>query len=287
EKNAEITIHIYDLSSKSSSSVDIGPEKDQYIPRIKWTQNSNLLCVLRMNRHQNQLEYLFANTTSGKSTVVLKETDQYYIDINDYLTFLKNRKQFYLTSERDGFNHIYLYNMEGKMLKQLTNGEWEVTDLYGIDEKTGTLYFQSTESSPLQRDIYSINITGNKKKKISLKDGTNSATFSTNFSYYILNHSSVETPPYITVNNINGRTERILEANDQAKQTSKAYGIAPREFFTFTTSEGVELNGYMIKPPNFDRNTKYPVLMYVYGGPGSQTVANSWSHNYWFDYLAQ
>src|SRR5690606_6179434 len=126
--------------------------------------------------------------------------------------FLKNGKQFYITSERDGYNHIYLYNMDGKLIRQITNGEWEVTDLYGINEKTGTLYFQSTESSPLQRDIYSINLAGNPKKKISSKSGTNSATFSTDFSYYILNHSSVETPPYITVNNINGKTERVLEA---------------------------------------------------------------------------
>src|SRR5690606_9305526 len=117
-------------------------------------------CVLRMNRHQNQLEYLFADTRSGKSRVVLTETDPYYIDINDDLTFLKNGKQFYITSERDGYNHIYLYNMDGKLIRQITNGEWEVTDLYGINEKTGTLYFQSTESSPLQRDIYSINLAG-------------------------------------------------------------------------------------------------------------------------------
>src|SRR5690606_24007211 len=133
---------------------------------------------------------------NGSSKVVLTETDKYYIDINDDLTFLQNGKQFFITSERDGFNHVYLYDMKGQLVRQVTKGDWEITNLYGVNEKTGTLYYQSTESSPLQRDIYSINLAGNKKKKMSTQEGTNSATFSANFSYYILNHSSVTTPPY-------------------------------------------------------------------------------------------
>jgi len=287
EKNSVVSIHIYNLVDKSTKTADIGTEKDQYIPRVKWTQDPNLLSVLRMNRHQNKLEYLFVDAATGSSKVVLTETDKYYIDINDDLTFLQNGKQFFITSERDGFNHVYLYDMKGQLARQVTKGDWEITNLYGVNEKTGILYYQSTESSPLQRDIYSINLAGNKKKKMSTQEGTNSATFSANFSYYILNHSSVTTPPYITLNNNSGKVERILEENAQAKKVNAEYGINPREFFTFSTSEGVELNGYMIKPINFNENTKYPVLMYVYGGPGSQNVANSWSHNYWVDYLAQ
>jgi len=287
EKNSIVSIHVYNIQDKNLSTADIGAEKDQYIPRIKWTQDADLLSVLRMNRHQNQLEYLFVNAQNGSSKVVLKENDKYYIDINDDLTFLENGKQFFITSERDGFNHVYLYNMNGELVRQITKGDWEITNLYGVNEKTSTLYYQSTESSPLERDIYSINLSGNKKKKISTQKGTNSATFSADFSFYILNHSSVTTPPYITLNNSNGKVERVLEANEGAKKVDSEYGISPREFFSFATSEGVELNGYMIKPDNFDENTKYPVLMYVYGGPGSQNVANSWSNNYWFNYLAQ
>src|SRR5690606_7813004 len=156
EKNSIVSIHIYNLPNKKTVTADIGAEKDQYIPRIKWTQDSDLLAVLRMNRHQNKLEYLFVNAHSGSSKVVLTETDKYYIDINDDLTFLENGKQFFLTSERDGFNHVYLYDMQGKLLRQITKGNWAITNLYGVNESTGTLYYQSTESSPLQRDIYSI-----------------------------------------------------------------------------------------------------------------------------------
>jgi dipeptidyl-peptidase-4 len=288
EKNSTISIHIYDLINTSTKTVDIGGEKDQYIPRIKWTKDPNTLLVLRMNRHQNHLEYLFANANTGDTKLILEEKDKYYIDINDDLTFLNDKKHFLLTSERDGYNHVYLYDISGKLIRPITKGNWEVTNLYGIHEKSGTLYYQSTESSPLERDIYSIHISGNKKRKLSKQQGTNSATFSTDFSYYILNHSNVNTPPYITLNTTkNNNVERILEENSLAKQTAIAYGIQPREFFQFTTSENVNLNGYMIKPKNFDEKIKYPVLMYVYGGPGSQSVANNWAHNIWFDYLAQ
>lgn len=288
EKNSDVSIHIYDLAENSTKTIDTGTEKDQYIPRVKWTQDPSTLLILRMNRHQNHLEYLFANANTGDTKVILEERDKYYIDINDDLTFLKDGKHFILTSERDGYNHVYLYDISGKLIRPITKGNWEVTNLYGIDEKSGTLYYQSTESSPLERDIYSIHISGNKKRKISTQTGTNSATFSADFSYYILNHSSVNTPPYITLNNNkNGKVERVLEDNSLAKQTAMEYGIIPREFFQFNTSENISLNGYMIKPKNFDKNTKYPVLMYVYGGPGSQNVANSWAHSVWFDYLAQ
>lgn len=287
EKNSVVSIHIYDLASNQTVGVDVGAETDQYIPRIKWTQDPDLLCVFRMNRHQNKLEYLFADAGSGSTQVRLTETNKYYIDINDDLTFLKDGKHFILTSEKDGFNHIYLYDISGKLVRQVTQGDWVVTRLYGIDEQDKTLYYQSTESSPLERDIYSIALSGKKKKKLSTQQGTNNATFSADFSYYLLNYSSVNTPPQITLHQVDGKQVRVLEDNADAARIAREYGIRPREFFQMTTSEDVTLNGYMIKPADFDPNTKYPVLMYVYGGPGSQNVANNWSHNVWFDFLAQ
>lgn len=288
EKNSEVSIHIYDLVENSTKTMDIGTEKDQYIPRVRWTKDPSTLLILRMNRHQNHLEYLLANSNTGETKTILEENDKYYIDINDDLTFLKDGKHFILTSERDGYNHVYLYDISGKLIRPITKGNWEVTRLYGIDEKSGILYYQSTENSPLERDIYAIHISGKKKHKISTQTGTNNATFSADFSYYILNHSNINTPPYITLNNNkNGKVERVLEENSLAKQTATEYGIVPREFFQFNTSENITLNGYMIKPKNFDENVKYPVLMFVYGGPGSQSVANNWAHNVWFDYLAQ
>jgi len=289
KKNAIVSIHLYDIQQKQTKTVDIGTEKDQYIPRIKWTQDPNTLCVFRMNRHQNKLEYLFADAKTGNTKVILTEENKYYININDDLTFLQNGKQFIHTSELDGFNHLYLYDMSGTMVRQITKGNWEITKLYGINEHNGTIYYQGTESSPLQRDVYAINIDGKNKTKLSHQPGTNHAIFSADFSYYILNHSSAKSPAYITLHDKKGKLVRTLEDNNQAKATAHEYGIKGAEFFQFTTSAGIKLNGYMVKPLDFNPAKKYPVLMYVYGGPGSQNVADSWSGSraLWFNYLAQ
>ena len=290
EKNAIVSIHLYDLAASSIKTVDIGTETDQYIPRIRWTQDANTLCVLRMNRHQNKVEYLLANASTGVTKTLMTETDKYYVDIEkEQLTFLNNGKQFINVSEKDGFNHIYLYDLSGKQIAQITKGAWEVTDIYGIDQKNGVVYYQSSESSPLQRDVYVIGLNGKGKRKISTQAGTNTASFSSNFNYYILANSSAKTPTYVSLHTNKGAVIRVLEDNAKAKAKFAEYQLSSTEFFSLTTSEGVNLNGYMIKPADFDPNKKYPVFMYVYGGPGSQNVADSWSgsRNMWFNYLAQ
>jgi dipeptidyl-peptidase-4 len=290
EKNAIVSIQVYDLASASIKTVDIGTELDQYIPRIRWTQDGNTLCVLRMNRHQNKVEYLLANASTGATNTMMTETDKYYVDIEkEQLTFLNNGKQFINVSEKDGFNHIYLYDLSGKQIAQITKGAWEVTDIYGIDQKNGLVYYQSSESSPLQRDVYVIGLNGKGKRKISTQAGTNTASFSTTFNYYILANSSAKSPSYVSLHTNKGAVIRVLEDNAKAKAKFAEYQLSPTEFFSLTTSEGVNLNGYMIKPADFDPNKKYPVFMYVYGGPGSQNVVDSWgaSRNMWFNYLAQ
>ncbi|MDB5121631.1 MAG: Dipeptidyl-peptidase [Sphingobacteriales bacterium] len=289
EKNASVSIHIYNLANETTIPVNYGHEPDMYIPRIKWTNQSNTLCIFKMNRHQNKLEYLFANAANGVAKPMLTEQNKYYIDINDDLTFLKNG-QFILTNESNGFNHLYLYGNDGKLIRQITKGNWEVTKLYGIDEKAGLIYYQSTEKSPLQRDVYSISLNGQKKTRISKTDGTNDATFSSDYSYFILDHSSASTPNYITLNNHTGKLVRLLEDNSEIKNKLEEYKISSKEFITIPTSQGVDLNAYIFKPSNFDKTKKYPVLMYVYGGPGSQLVADSWSakqRDLWNTYLAQ
>lgn len=290
EKNSVVSMHIYQLENKESKEVEIGNQTDQYIPRVRWTQDANTLCVLRMNRHQNKLDYLMADAASGKTRLLMSEEDKYYIDIEkEQLTFLANGKQFINVSERDGFNHIYLYDMNGKVVKQITKGNWEVSDIYGVDQKKGLIYYQSTEPSPSQRDVYVIGLNGNGKRKISTVSGTNSASFSSDFSYYILSNSNSKSPLFVSLHGNDGKLIRVLEDNAKAKARIAEYQLSPTEFFSFTTSEGVSLNGYMIKPANFDPNKKYPVFMYVYGGPGSQNVADSWGsgRNMWFNYLAQ
>lgn len=290
EKNSIVSIQVYDLASSSSKTVDVGTEKDQYIPRIRWTQDANTLYVLRMNRHQDKVDYLLANASTGSTKTIMTETDKYYIDIEkEQLTFLDNGKQFVNVSEKDGYNHIYLYDLSGKQVAQITKGAWEVSDIYGIDQKNGLIYYQSTESSPLQRDVYVIGLNGKGKRKISTQAGTNTASFSTTFNYYILSNSSAKSPTYVSLHNSKGLLIRVLEDNAKAKAKLAEFQLSPTEFFSLTTSEGVNLNGYMIKPADFDPNKKYPVFMYVYGGPGSQNVVDSWgaARNMWFNYLAQ
>lgn len=290
EKNSEVSIHIYNYNSGKTIMANVGTEKDQYIPRIKWTNSPNTLCILRLNRHQNKLDYLFTNSENGKSEVIMSEQDKAYIDIEkEQLTFLKDGKGFLNVSERDGYNHIYLYSNEGKILKQLTKGNWEVTQVYGIDEKKGLVFYQSTELSPIQRDVYSVSINGTVKTKLSFNIGTNNAEFSHDFSYYTLSHSTINTPLFITLHDQSGKMVRVLEDNGLLKQRLEQFEIPESQFFKFTTTQGIELNGYMIKPSNFDAKKKYPVLLYVYGGPGSQNVDDSFGgpRDLWFSMLAQ
>lgn len=289
EKNSEVSIHIYNLASANTQTVDIGSEKDQYIPRIKWTADPNKLCVLRMNRHQDKLDYLLADANTGKTTVLLSETSKTYIDIDDHLTFLKDNKSFLITSEKEGFNHFYIYDMKGKLIRKITNGNWEVTAFYGMDAAQKTLYFQAAAISPMQREIYKVNIDGKGFKKISKEAGTNVAYFSEDYSYFINYHSTANTPNYITLMDKNGVQIRVLEDNKALKEKLAEYNLTKKEFLSITTSEGVQLNAWMMKPTNFDASKKYPVYMFLYGGPGSQQVLDSWgAANYlWYQLLTQ
>ncbi|MFS8616531.1 MAG: S9 family peptidase [Solitalea sp.] len=289
EANSVVTIHIYDLESGKTATADLGGETDQYIPRIKWTQDPSLLCIFRMNRHQNKLEYLLADAETGKTRVLLTRESDTYIDINDDLHFLSDGKSLVFTSEQDGYNHIYHYDMTGELIQQVTQGPWEVTALYGIDEKNNTLYYQSTESSPLQRDVYSISLKGGKKKKLSRRQGTNDAVFSADFSYFINYYSAAGVPTVVTVNNNKGEVLRTLEDNRELTATLSDYALGKKEFLQIPSAEeGILLNAWMIKPANFDPAKKYPVFMYVYGGPGSQTVSDSWGGgDLWYHLLAQ
>lgn len=289
EANSIVTVSVYNLSNGQTVKMETGNETDIYIPRIKWSNNSNLLSIQKMNRLQNTLEILHANATTGKTDVVLKETDKAYIDITDDLTYLKDGKSFIHSSEKDGFNHLYLYNMKGKLVRQITKGNWEVSSYVGFDEKNDRLYFMSTEVSPLDRHLYSISSKGKNKKRLTAEAGTHNVNMSADFKYYLDYASAANTPTAVSLHTANdGKLIKTLEDNAKLKNTLAQYNIAKQEFFTMKTSDGTQLNGYMIKPTNFDPNKKYPVLMFVYGGPGSQTVTNSWggSNYLWFQVLA-
>lgn len=289
EDNAKVSIHVYNTDSYKTAKV-IMDKPMEYVPRIKWTKNSNQLCVFNMNRHQNELELLLANATSGKTTVLLKEKNQWYIDIHDDLTFLEDGEHFLWLSEKDGFNHVYLYDMKGKLVNQITKGDWEVTAFHGVDEANKTVYYQAAKTSPMQREIYTSSLDGSKTKMLTKGEGWHRAQFSSTFDYYVDNYSTMEKAPVYTVFSKKGKKVRVIEDNADMEYIQKEHDVQPVEFINFTTSEGVALNGYTIKPPNFDENKKYPVFMYLYGGPGSQQVVDSWQggrYYWWLQMLAQ
>ncbi|MEI7501360.1 MAG: S9 family peptidase [Bacteroidota bacterium] len=276
EDNSVIGIFLYDLKSKKTTPVDIGNETDIYIPRIKWTEDANILALYRMNRHQNKLELLLADAATGATKVIYTEENKYYIEINDHWQFLKNKKEFLISNEKDGYRHLYLYDLSGKLVRQLTKGNYEVINLLGADEKNGLVYFSSAEPTPMDKDINAVSLDGMKSFKLNKKPGGNSADFSKNFAWYVGRWSDINTPSYSAVYKSNGEEIRMIQDNAKLRETMIAYQFSKAEFFKFKTADGIELNGLMVKPPDFDSTKKYPVLFTIYGGPGSQTVNNSW-----------
>lgn len=296
EENSVVTIHVYDLAGKATATVDLGKETDQYAPFIQWTANANVVCITRLNRLQNKLDLLLADCSGMADGASLATTELYtessdtYIDTHSdyYLEFLSNGNQFIWKSDMDGYSHIYLMSTGKGATIQVTSGEWDVEDIYGIDERGGTIFYSSAEVSPMERHVYSIKTSGTGKKQLSTKKGQNSATFSTGMKYYINYHSSANTPTYVTLHNSKGKQIEVLEDNAYLTQQLEEYELSTKEFGVLTTSEGVELNYWMIKPINFDPQVQYPVLFDIYCGPGANTVNDAWDSDYmWHQMLAQ
>ncbi len=287
EDNSVVSVHIYDINSDKTTTADIGDNTDIYIPRIRWTKNVNRLAIFRLNRLQNKFELLYANPETGKTNISYTETNKYYIDETDFdkLQFLDGGKYFVMTSERDGYRHLYLHDINGKEIKKLTSGKNEVSDFYGYDKNRKLFYFQAVDGSPINRAVFNVNMKG-KVKKLSVQTGTNNAEFSKNFNYFINFFSNSETPKIVTLHNSKGKLIRTLVNNERVKKLAEEYGGVNKEFFTFKTSENIELNAWMIKPPNFDNTKKYPVIITQYSGPGSQEVLNRWDFG-WNNLLAQ
>ncbi len=288
EDNSVVSVHIYDLKSRKAVTADIGTDKDIYIPRIQFTNNPLVLCIQRMNRLQNKLEYLFTDVIGGKGVVALADESKTYIDITDDLTFIGN-KGFITSSERDEFNHLYYYDLNGKLITQITKGAWDVVEFKGFDEETNTLYYISTELGQINRDVYSIKLNGKDKQRLSKKDGFNNFDFTNGFKYYISSYSNANTPPVYELCNINGKSIKVLEDNSVLTNKMKAYQIPTKRFFAFKNTGGTLLNGWMMKPANFDSTKKYPVYMYAYGGPGSNECNNGWDGTdfFWHSLLTQ
>ena len=293
--NSKVSVHTFDIKTKKTEKIDLRIDEEDYIPRIHFTSDPEKLAIITLNRHQNRMDMYMANPRSTVCKLVLREESPTYINEATYQALHFYEGGFILQSQRSGYNHLYQYNLNGQLLRQFTKGEYEVTDFYGWDAKTGDLYFQSNEPSPLRRAIYHINKKG-KKTRLTPETGTSSATFSKNLQNFVHTHSDLSTPNVITIENVKGKVLKTLVDNKSLAETLNQPGMPTKEFFQFTTSNGDVLNGWMVKPAEDSeskiQNSKLPVIMYQYSGPGSQEVLDSWRSGFygglvWESFLAQ
>lgn len=275
QKNSEVKVMTFDIKNRVTRTLDVPLDKDGYIPRIKFTSDPTKLAVITLNRHQSQMDVYMANPLSKVCKLVLREKNEKYVRETAYTQMKFYDGHFSLLSERSGFQHLYWYNLGGQLEAQITKGNFEVTDFYGYDARTGSFYYASTQESPLRRAVYKADKQG-RVKKLSSSIGTNSAKFSKTMKYYMNVYSSAQQPPVTSLCDNNGKTITTLIDNADLKAKVEKV-VGKKEFFQFTTSEGVQLNGWMVKPRDFDASKKYPVVMYQYSGPGSQEVTDSWN----------
>ena len=273
--NSKISVHSFDIKSKATRKLNVNIPEEGYIPRIKFTKKPDMLAVLTLNRHQSVLEIQAVNPLSGVSRTIMREESDTYLNEQTYagIEFLDNH--FVFQSERSGYNHLYLYNLNGELVRPITKGEYEVKGFYGWDSKKNEFYYASNEGSPLREHIYKVNTKG-KKIKLTANEGTNKAVFSTGMKYFINTYSSINTPHVVTTNNNSGKVIKALIDNRSLKERLAEFDMPTKEFFTFKTSDGVMLNGWMVKPADFDAAKKYPVVMFQYSGPYSQQVNDNW-----------
>ena len=273
--NAKVSVHSFDIKSKVTRQLNVNIPEEGYIPRIKFPKDPNMLAVLTLNRHQSVLEIQAVNPLSGISKTILREESDTYLNEQTYSGIEFLDKYFVFHSERSGYNQLYLYNLAGELIRPITNGNYEVKKFYGWDSKKNEFYYSSNEGSPLRESIYKVNAKG-KKTKLSKREGTNSAVFSSSMKYFINTYSSIDTPHTVTTNDCNGKQLKTLIDNKALTEKLAKFDMPTKEFFTFTTSDGVELNGWMIKPHDFNANKKYPVILFQYSGPYSQQVTDNW-----------
>ena len=285
--NPVVHVYVTQVAGGATRVMDTGAETDQYIPRVNWLTDSKRVAMQRLNRAQTQLDLLVADAATGKSRVLLTEKDGYWINLSDDLRFLKDGKRFLWTSERSGYRHVYLYDLEGKQLVQLTKGEWEVTGLDAVDEANGLVYFTATEKSVLERHVYKVGLDGSGFARLTQAEGTHAANFSRDGNYFVDTFSDSMTPPRADLCRADG--SRVAAINENKVGELAKYHLVRPEMLTVTAHDGMKMNAMMIKPPDFDPQKRYPVLIYVYGGPHVQVVRNAWSgpNFLWHQMMAQ
>lgn len=275
QPNSKVTVHTFDIKSRATREVKVPLEAEGYIPRIAFSSDPDKLLILTQNRHQDNLQVWVANPRSTECRCIVTDEVKPYVADKTYTLFKTIKDGFILMSERSGFAHLYQYNLLGTLKREIGKGQDIITDFYGYDEKTGTYYYQAQDGGPLRTGVYKCDAKG-KVTSISTEPGQNSAIFSGNFKQLMLTHHSAATPPTYTLRNDKGKVLKTLQDNAALKQKIDGMNLAKIEFFQFQTQDGVDLNGIIVKPADFDANKKYPVILYQYSGPGSQQVLDSW-----------
>lgn len=285
--NPVVRVLVAALSGGEPRAMDTGAETDIYIPRVNWLVDSKHVAIQRLNREQNSLDLLIADTATGSTRAALTEKDPNWVNVSDDLYFLRDGKRFLWSSERSGYRHFYLYDLGGQQLAQLTKGEWEVSALDAVDESKGLVYFTATEKSPLERHLYRVGLDGGGFTRITKTEGTHAVVMSPNAAAFYEAYSNTATPPRQDLYRADGSSIAVINENKVAELAD--YHLSPVEFLSVKSRDGVTLNVSMIKPPNFDAKKKYPVLVNTYGGPHAQVVRNLWGGStfLWHELMAQ
>ena len=289
EKNSVVSAHLYQLKSSKIVNLHLQNFENYYIPQVFQANASDEIVLATSNRHQNKVDVLKVNTNSGNVTKLFTETDNAWIETDGFTMEFLEDNSFLWASERDGNKHLYWYDANGKLKKQVTKGSWEITDYYGFNPKTKEILVQTTQNGSLNKVVSKINIINGKSQLISNKEGNNSASFSKNYNYFIETSSSAKNPYQYILKDGNGKTVKELQNNNEMLQKLQADQWVAKEYFTIPNEAGDQMNAYILKPKNFDPNKKYPLFMYQYSGPGSQQVSNSWDggNGIWFNHLVQ
>ncbi|GAA5024175.1 peptidase S9 [Marivirga lumbricoides] len=291
DTNPSVKIGVINVAQKSKKWMDV-PLNDGYIPRIYWTAETAKLAVMQMNRAQTEMRLYMADANSGSAKMIFEETSDAWIDVFDffagimhYMFFPKDAKEFFWITDKEGYAHLYRYDYNGKLINQVTEGNWEVVFVHSVDSKKKKIYYTSTEGSPLQRQLYSINFNGKGKKKLTELPGKHSVDMAPEATYYIDRFSNVNTPPKVELHSANGKLIETLADNKEVKQALEGSTFVTPELSQFTNSSGDKIDLAIYKPAGFESGKKYPMVLDVYGGPGAQSVYNQWSVNAWHQYL--
>ena len=276
QDNSKVSLWSYDLKAGKTIRLDVPVDADGYYPRIKTSPDRNSLIVYTMNRHQDDMRLYSVNPFTGASKMLIKESVPKFVKEEVMENSIVGKKYILMPSDRDGYMHLYLYDMNGKLIRQVEKGNYDVTEIYGMDEKAGDVYFQAAMINPHDRQVYVAHKNG-KVERLTDAEGSNAANFSGDFRYFVNTWSSYSHPQVFTVRSNKGKVIKMLEDNKELLEKTQKYHGGKRETFSFTTSEGVKLDGWMVKPVDFDANKKYPVILFQYSGPGNQQVLNAWN----------